>query len=426
MVAIVCVLAFLATGIVMASEPSDAEYDYCAKIGDTTYTSFDEAIQDANAIIGEVTVEIYKKVNYTDSTQDLNGSYEKINFIGMTDDAEIYIERDGPGGYISGNGNNTPDVSFRDLILSKNQTRGFAGNAAFMNVYFTVYDAGNLNYTNCIFPNGACTQNTTTTYSHCTFTNVSDSNYGLWVYANTRCTVEDCDFTGARGIKMYSESVRTPVSAEERTNDLILIDSRFHETVTKKPAIVLTYGRSIVLENNVYPNTGVFEIDNGDYNNYNGAQIQSDVKDLTCIDASNSMSGVLVTDSDGTTRLYNKASDVVGVTQSGYRVTLLYDTSGETPVTLPDGVTLDVNGHDAGNISADIVIDSADVPEVPTTPSESEDEEYPFFPWGGNNQGVATTPAKDSSDDTTKIIAVTAAVVVIMLAAVALMFNRNN
>lgn len=295
-----------------------------------------------------------------------------------------------------------------------------------MNVYFTVYRVGDVSYTNCTFPNGACTQGTTTIYSHCTFANVSDGKYGLWVYANTTCTVDDCDFTGARGIKMYAEGADTPVSPDERTNNLILVDSRFHETVTKKPAIVLTYGRSIVLENNVYPTTGVFEIDNGDYNNYNGAKIQSDVKDLTCIDAFNSMSGVLVTDSDGTTRLYNRASDIVGVTQSGYRVTLLYDTSEETPVTLPDGVTLDVNGHDAGNISADIVIDSTDVPEVPTTPSEIEDEEYPFFPWGGNNQGTTTASSDNSSDDTTKIIAAAAAVVVIMLAAVALMFNRKN
>lgn len=95
-------------------------------------------------------------------------------------------------------------------------------------------------------------------------------------------------------------------------------------------------------------------------------------------------------------------------------------------MTLPDGVTLDVNGHDAGNISADIVIDSTDVPEVPTTPSEIEDEEYPFFPWGGNNQGTTTASSDNSSDDTTKIIAAAAAVVVIMLAAVALMFNRKN
>lgn len=60
------------------------------------------------------------------------------------------------------------------------------------------------------------------------------------------------------------------------------------------------------------------------------------------------------------------------------------------------------------------------------TPPVSEDDELPFPPGHGSNQGSTTTTTKDSSDDTTKVIAAAAAVVVIMLAAVALMVNRNN
>ena len=69
------------------------------------------------------------------------------------------------------------------------------------------------------------------------------------------------------------------------------------------------------------------------------------------------------------------------------------------------------------------VIMSEKIVDVPTTPGE-EEEEYPFFPGHGSNQGTTTTTG--SSDDTTKIIAAAAAIVVIMLAAVALMTNRDN
>ncbi|MBQ8372781.1 MAG: hypothetical protein IJX35_00500, partial [Candidatus Methanomethylophilaceae archaeon] len=235
LVSVLCILAVLMTGIVLVTESSDAN-TYCAKIGDQEYTSFDGAITAANSTDGEVTIQIYSMVSYTDSTPDLANAH-KINFIGMSSDAEIYIDREGTKGYISGTPNSgVTDVTFKDLILSKNVGPGTTPDAAVMNTYFTVYKVGDVSYTNCIVPTGACTQGTTTTYSHCTFDNEDDGNYGLWIYANTTCTVDDCDFIGARGIKMYSESVTN--NNADRDNHLILRDTRFHEEVTEKPAIV--------------------------------------------------------------------------------------------------------------------------------------------------------------------------------------------
>ena len=72
------------------------------------------------------------------------------------------------------------------------------------------------------------------------------------------------------------------------------------------------------------------------------------------------------------------------------------------------------------------VVMSEEIAETPTTPAGDEDEDYPFPPGQGPNQGSNATTTKKSSDDTTKVIAAAAAVVVIMLAAVALMVNRNN
>lgn len=59
------------------------------------------------------------------------------------------------------------------------------------------------------------------------------------------------------------------------------------------------------------------------------------------------------------------------------------------------------------------------IPEVP-----GDDDEYPFLPGQGTNQGF--TSSSDSSDDNTKFVAAAATVVVIMLAVVAIMTTRNH
>ena len=415
LVSVLCIFAVLMTGIVLVTESSDAN-TYCAKIGNQGYTSFNEAITAANTMSGQVTVEIYGTVDYSTTTANLTGSYDKITFIGKTADAKISITRNSSAGYISGNDNGTPKVAFQDLILSK-PVGEYRSDAGFMNVYFTVYRTGDVTYTNCTFPNGACTQGTTTTYSHCTF-NGGNGNYGLWVYANTTCTVDDCDFIGARGIKMYSESVTD--NNADRDNHLIVRDTRFHEEVTEKPAIVLTFGGSIELENNNYPSTGVLYLDKHQSNDYcNGTEIRSDVKDLVCVykdsTGENQPYGVLVENADGITRIYRQIVDVnENNAGNGSVVTLLYDTVNAGEYSLPQGVTLDINGHYAGNITADIVIDSTVKPEEP--------EDYPFFPGQGTNVG----PQDSGSEDNTKLVAAAAAIVVIMLAVVAIMVTKKD
>lgn len=62
--------------------------------------------------------------------------------------------------------------------------------------------------------------------------------------------------------------------------------------------------------------------------------------------------------------------------------------------------------------------------EIVTPEMPDEEEEYPFLPGQGTNQGSASS--SDSSNDNTKLVAAAAAIVVIMLAVVALMVTRNN
>lgn len=307
-----------------------------AKIGNTSYETIDEAITAANAMTGSVTVELYGKVEYTDSTPDLIGSYDKISFVGKTDDAEISITRNGSNGYISGStAGNDCAVSFADLILSK-PTGVFANDAGFMNVAFTVYRVGSVSYTNCTFPNGACAAGCPTKYFDCTF-NKSNEKYALWAYGSSDIEVDSCAFDDDRGIKMYAEDAA-------KTTAITVTNSDFSK-LTGKPAIVLTLGDSITLENNTYSETGVLELeDNG---SSNGATIVSD-DPITCIsDAYPDGCGVLVGD-----KIYRTVADAAAVAEEGDTVTLLHD-SAET-VELPEGVTLDKNGFAAEGVTVEV------------------------------------------------------------------------
>ena len=301
-----------------------------ASVNGITYATFAEALTAANALAGDVTVEIYGKVEYADATASLTGAYDSITFIGMTDDAEISITRNGSNGYISGDGNDCV-VNFKDLILSK--PAGFyANDAGDMNVAFTVYRVGAVNYTSCKFPNGACAAGCPTTYTECTFQKSHDK-YAVWAYG-ADVTINECVFDDDRGIKMYAEGAA-------KTTEVTVTNSDFSK-LTSKPAIVATLGESITLSGNTYSDTGVLELeDNG---SSNGITIDSE-DEVTCVsDAYPNGCGVLV---DGV--IYRTVAEAAAVATEGDTVTLLHN-SAET-VELPEGVTLDTNGYTAENVT---------------------------------------------------------------------------
>ncbi len=300
-----------------------AETDVVAKVNGTDFASFNEALTTANGMTGDVTVEIYGKVEYSDASPSLTGAYDTINFVGKTIDAEFSITRNGPNGYISGEGNDCA-VTFTDLILSK-PVGGFADDAAYMNAYFTVYWAGTVTYTNCTFPDGACAQGGTVTYTGCNFANQTSGEYSLWVYADCDVTVNGGSFTGVRGVKMYAEG-------GFKTGNLTLDNVNFTSSVTQKPAIVLTYGESVTLTgDNTYPAKGVFELDVD--GSPDGTTVTTDGNQtITCVN-DNGVCGVLV---DG--KIYTTVADAATVATDGSAVTLLYSTT-ET-VEFPEGVTL--------------------------------------------------------------------------------------
>lgn len=309
-------------GVAAVSEDGE-DVAYVAKIGETSYETFEAALTAASDMTGDVTVEIYDKVTLNSS---LSGSYNSIKFAGKNSDAEIYLEVQG---YITASGKK---VAFEELILSKS-AGGFIGNAGFMNVAFGVYDVSEVTYTDCTFENGAYASAGEVTFTGCTFKHSHDK-YGLWAYGNVDVKVDGCTFADYRGIKMYAEGAA-------KTVDLTVENTDF-TAVTDKPAIVLTYGESVTLANNTYSSTGTFELDLDGAPN--GTAVTSDVAP-TCKN-DNGACGVLV---DG--KIYTTVAQAAEAATSGSTVTLLHE-STET-VEFTEGVTLDKNGFTADNVTVD-------------------------------------------------------------------------
>ena len=301
------------------------EIDCVAKIGETIYSTFGDALTAAGKMSGDVTVEVYDKVTLNTA---FSGSYSSINFVGKDTDAEIYLDVQG---YITATGKK---VSFKDLTLSKSQG-GHITNAGFMNVAFGVYDVVEVAYTNCVFANGAYASSGNVTYTDCTFKKSWDK-YGLWAYGDVDVTVDGCEFDDYRGIKMYAEGKAKTTELTVKNTDFSALGGE-----GSKPAIVLTYGASVVLEKNTYSSTGTLELDlDGDPN---GTAVTSDVAPVCVND--NGPCGVLV---DG--KIYATVAQAAAVATEGSNVTLLYST--DEVVEFAEGVNLTLaNGVTADNVT---------------------------------------------------------------------------
>ena len=331
---------FALTAMLLSFVSVNAQEGIVAKIGNSEYTTFANAMTDANAATGNVTVEVYGAVEFIDG-MELNGSYTAITFTGMSAGAKITINQTAGGDYLTAHGKT---VAFNDLILAK-ANPAWSGNSGHMGNYFSI-QGGTVTYTDCTFPNGACTSGGTATYDNCTFQNASE--YGLWVYDDALVTVNGGTIDSKKGIKVYSEG------EQDVTSTLTVQNATFTENVTAKPAVAVGYAESITLIGNTYNNpTAHVELDSGSDADCEGiAFVAQDSEgndissELTVVDRSNSSAacGVLV---DG--KIYTTVTTAAAEATSGSTVTLLYSTN-ET-VELPEGVKLDTNGFTADNVT---------------------------------------------------------------------------
>lgn len=333
-----CIFALVA--MLLCAFSANAQESVVAKIGNVEYTTFASAMADANAATSNVTVEVYGAVEFVNG-MELDGSYTAITFTGMSTEAKITINQTAGGDYLTAHGKT---VAFNDLILAK-ANPAWSGNSGHMGNYFSI-QGGTVTYTNCTFPNGACTNTGTAVYNNCTFQNASE--YGLWVYDDALVTVNGGTIDSKKGIKVYSEG------EESVTSTLTVQNATFTENVTAKPAVAVGYAESITLIGNTYNNTtGHIELDSGSDADCEGITFvaqDSEGNDissvLTVVDRSKSSAacGVLV---DG--KIYTTVTTAAAEATSGSTVTLLYSTT-ET-VELPEGVTLNTNGFTANNVT---------------------------------------------------------------------------
>lgn len=218
------------------------------KVGETSYSSFSDAVNAAEPDeSGVITYKISGKVDVTDigwvqvakaGLPDLS----EVEFIGITDDAEICITQ---GVAILADQSYDIDVSFEALKLTKLNPQ-WAGDFGHSTNYFTCWlrntgrAENTVTYTNCTFPNGVCNnQYGKTVFNNCQFTN--SANYNLWNYGgNTE--VKNSAFIGVRGIKTYNEgtlAVAPTVKIEQTT----------FSGLTEKAAIVASKATDITLTN---------------------------------------------------------------------------------------------------------------------------------------------------------------------------------
>ena len=218
------------------------------KVGGKTYSSFSDAVNaaapDENGVI---TYEISGKVDVTDTgwvqvAKAGLADLSKVAFVGINDDAEICIT----GGLaILADQKYDIDVSFTNLKLSKpNPTYG--GDYGHSTNYFTCWlrntgaAENTVTYTNCTFPNGVCNnQYGKTVFNNCKFTNNTAGLSNLWNYGG-ETKVEECTFTGTRGIKMYNEgTLQNPPSIEIKNTNFT--------GMTEKAAIVVSKAANVTL-----------------------------------------------------------------------------------------------------------------------------------------------------------------------------------
>ena len=218
------------------------------KVGETSYSSFSDAVNAAEPDgSGVITYEISGKVDVTATgwVQVAKAGLidlSKVAFVGINDDAEICIT----GGLaILADQKYDIDVSFTNLKLSKpNPTYG--GDYGHSTNYFTCWlrntgaAENTVTYTNCTFPNGVCNnQYGKTVFNNCKFTNNTAGLSNLWNYGG-ETKVEECTFTGTRGIKMYNEgTLQNPPSIEIKNTNFT--------GMTEKAAIVVSKAANVTL-----------------------------------------------------------------------------------------------------------------------------------------------------------------------------------
>jgi len=200
---------------------------------------------------GAVTYVIYGKVDIGSGwVAAAPAGVSKVYFIGNTlgdVPAELTISTKANTMLTDGHAS---QVAYEFMNLTCSRTDGaWVGNVAHANKYFTALSNTHIKYTNCKFPNGACSNMwSSTEYINCEFTSSKSDLHALWIYA-PNVTVKNSSFTGYRGIKTYAEAGS---STQKYLNTVI--DNCSFNNITDKPAIIASHTGTVTVTNSTISN----------------------------------------------------------------------------------------------------------------------------------------------------------------------------
>lgn len=232
------------------SEAAGASTGEAAPVAEATvngYPTLEEAVKNATVDAqGAITYEVTGKVNvgstgWVQVRPAAATNAKVVKFVGKGADAEICITQD--VAILADQEKTALSVEFSNLKLSKlNPT--YAGDYGQATEYFTTWlrntDAASncVTYTNCEFPNGVCNnQYGKTVFDNCTFSNAELGLYNMWVYGGN-VEVKGGSFTGARGVKIYTEGTATVAPKVDITGASFTGISEKAAIVVSKPATV--------------------------------------------------------------------------------------------------------------------------------------------------------------------------------------------
>ena len=217
--------------------------------GDNTgYATLEEAVSAATeAVDGVLTYTITGTVNTTSTGQWISfiksglSGVTTVRFVGEGEDAELCVSNSQS---ILGVQGIDVEVSFENLTLSHPDGK-WVDDLGNTTKYFgcMVRNSGHtVTYTNCTFPNGACNNMYgETIFNGCAFTSTTD--WSLWHTSEGTSKLNDCTFTGKRGVKLYTEGNYGTVGSVE------LKDTTFDLSDAGKAAVEITKPGSVSMDN---------------------------------------------------------------------------------------------------------------------------------------------------------------------------------
>lgn len=301
---------------------------------EATYNSLTEAA--ASTALGKDGVKEYT----------ITGSVEYVTGTDLANGASKVVIKNGGNGemtlttnYHKGITANDADLAIVGITINDRSDISNAESAltAWEWAYITFDGATHIELTDVTFTEGVqLWGDESATISNCTFDVDISAIYSLWVGTSGKVIVEDCKFTGTRGIKTKGDYDTSNIKVDIDVNGCTF------DGLTEKPALVHSNdkGGTIALENNTYTNmrTGIYASEApGTISGTDTALVKASVTEggettyfLTKEDAQNAANGdssivtEYVAEVDGS--LYTSLAEAVTMVQDGDTLTIFEGT----------------------------------------------------------------------------------------------------